>query len=131
MQKIMTIIGAAVLGALGGYVISQSASEKSSTSNSNLDITNRATMQENVNVDSNIVRGPYEADQDGCRVIDLRAVEASEKDPVTKTYTWFVEHPIDAPCVRQTNPVIQEKIIESTNENLRDTNIWKLTFRYE
>lgn len=70
------------------------------------------------------------ADADGCAVIDLRDVPPTTHDQSKRVYAWIVEHPANAPCVRQFNPTIKERVVESRSEKIRDTNSWRLEFFY-
>lgn len=69
-------------------------------------------------------------DADGCAVVDLRNVPATSHDSAKRVYTWIVEHPADATCVRQFNPSIPEPVKESRSEKIRGTNSWRFEFFY-
>ena len=130
MQKVPSIVLAGIIGLGIGYLLSQSTPPPAN--NQNRALTTQVKPFSNLNrAGESVVRGPYPIDAEGCSVIDLRNIPASEHDARAKTYVWNVDHPTDAPCIRQTNPRISETVVESTNEKVSGTNVWKLTFRYE
>lgn len=71
-----------------------------------------------------------QTDADGCLVIDLRQTPATSHDPAKRVYTWVIDHPADAACIRQLNPTIPEPVVESRSEKIRGTNSWKFELLY-
>ncbi len=96
------------------------------------------TLSSARNTNSNASASPVTAtaptvatvDKDGCVVIDLRGVPATEHDPAQRVYRWVVEHPTDAACVRQYHPSIPEPVIGSKTEKIRGTNNWQHKYYY-